>query len=112
MCVHVAGGSGKLATSSACRYCGKVMVSDDRAYCDDVCLSASGQPKVILINRYHIHYTAYPPSDGWVYGETVTIHYRQWVIEIRPGIGGHTLTRVKPKGSQSRAKRYRDVKLV
>lgn len=89
-------GSGSLAESMACRYCGK---PTEKIYCSDVCEFASGQPKVIKVERLGIHRKVAAPPQGWVYGESVEVAYKQWVIEIRPALGGHTLTRVRAKGS-------------
>lgn len=78
-----------------CRYCGKPLGSDDRDYCDDVCLFASGQSKVIRLDRYEIHCRVSAPVSGWVYGESVEMTYQQWVIEVQPAFGGRTLYRVR-----------------
>lgn len=84
-----------------CRYCGQVMGSDDRAYCGDVCLFASGQVKVIQVERYGLHLRVDAPIAGWVYGEVVNVQYQGWVIEIKPALGGHTLTRVRTQDSRT-----------
>lgn len=78
-----------------CKYCGKPLGSDDRDYCDDVCLFASGQPKVIRLDRYGIHCRVSAPIGGWVHGEVVAVTYQRWIIEVQPAFGGHTLYRVR-----------------
>ncbi len=92
-------GSGHLADAPACRYCGKPTPQLDNGYCSDVCEFASAQPKTVKLERHNIHCQVSAPPMGWEYGQAVEVIRGKWVIEIRPALGGHTLYRVRPKGS-------------
>jgi hypothetical protein len=86
--------------NNVCRYCG-AEIGSKRDYCNDVCLFASGQPKVIHIARYGIRCRVPSPVGGWVYGEKVTVNYRQWTIEVQASRGGRVLYRARANESRA-----------
>ena len=83
-----------------CKFCG-MYLSDDQTgpYCNDDCHSKSLRPITIDNKRFKIKCVVVSPEGGWEFGKNVTIEKAGYIIDVRIGVGGAILSRIRRKGA-------------
>lgn len=84
---------------STCRYCGMPLRDKIGPYCSDVCEFRAGQKVTLNNKRFQIKAVVAPPDGGWVYGENVTIKRGAYIIDVRIGLGGCVMSRIRKAGT-------------
>lgn len=93
------GGTG-VKPERICKFCGMVLHDTNNGpYCNDVCEFRAGQKITLDNKRFGIKAVVGAPTGGWVYGENVTIQRKGYIIDVRIGLGGCVMSRIRKAGT-------------
>lgn len=83
-----------------CRYCGMHLSDGNNGpYCNDVCQHKALRSITMDNKRFQIKCVVASPEGGWEFGENVTITRKGYIIDVRIGLGGCVMSRIRKAGA-------------